>query len=147
MASSKLNLSSSKWKPKLIAEIQSFYGTAVSPKLYIVGDTCWNSSQMCLASQLHICAALKLFISRYETMAGFLDAFAVWLQKDFWNAIEEAEYLIWPFVDASFLMQHDKGNTMAHIVLVMMSLYKHLKVFAGDSTSAAAMVKDIEMRW
>ena len=51
-AAIKITASSSKWMPQLKSLIEEMYGKAVSPKIYTVGGTQWNTTQQCFASQL-----------------------------------------------------------------------------------------------
>ena len=46
----------------------------------------------------------------------------------YWKKLEESEYMVRPFCDAYFLMQRD-GNMMAHVLLVLFNLWKHLSGF------------------
>ena len=64
----------------------------------------------------------------------------------FWVRLEEAELLIRPFCDASFLMQRE-ANSMADVVLMLLNLYRHVREYCGDSEDAKELLLDIENRW
>jgi hypothetical protein len=66
--------------------------------------------------------ACKNFAQKFENIAKFPDACKVWASDAFWHDLEEAELLIRPLCDASYLMQCNKGNTLVHVVLVFLVL-------------------------
>jgi hypothetical protein len=84
----------------------------------------------------------------YEGLTGEKElpsAIRVWSKPDFWIGLGEAELLIRPLVDASFLMQRD-GNNMAHVFLAYLNLYRHVTAF-GDNQVMAPLKKSLEKRW
>ena len=147
VAATKITASSSKWMPQLKSLVDEMYGNKVLSKIYTVAETRWNTTQQCFASQLRTRAACKNFVQKYENMSGFPEACKVWALDEFWVDLEEAELLIRPFCDASYLMQRNKGNTLAHVVLVFLVLYNHVREYCGDSHQVKVMKQDLEKRW
>jgi hypothetical protein len=105
----------------------------------------WNSCQGCFASQLRIQSACKTFLSKHED-SGIPAALMVWKDSNYWHGLEEAELLIHPFCDASFLMQRE-ANTMAHVMLVLLNLSRHIFQYCGDNLASTPMLADLENRW
>jgi hypothetical protein len=68
----------------------------------------------------------------------------VWDDLEFW--FDDAELCIRPFCQVSFLMQRN-GNTMAHVMLVIINLYDQIHDFCGHTEDEVGMLKDIERRW
>ena len=95
---------------------------------------------------LRITTACKAFVLRHKDDSGFPAALLVWMENPFWYDLEEAELLIRPFCDASFLMQRNV-NSMAHVMLILLNLYSHVCEFCGDSPEQEALLKDMEKRW
>lgn len=62
--------------------------------------------------------------------------------------LEEAGLLMRPFCEASFLMQRD-GNTMAHVLLLLLNLYQPVKQFRPGKSRATQLLllKDMNRRW
>jgi hypothetical protein len=75
--------------------------------------------------------ARHLWLSKHEN-SDIPAALMVWKEKECWHKLEEAELLIHPFCDASFLMQQE-ANTMAHVMLVLLNLYHHISKYCGDN--------------
>jgi hAT family C-terminal dimerisation region len=121
----------------------------VSAKIYTVAETRWNTTQQCFASQLRMRDACKNFAQKFENVpdSKFPEACKVWAIGAFWQGLEEAELLIRPLCDASYLMQRNKGNTLAHVVLVFLVLYNHIREYCSNSREVDVMKKDLEMRW
>ena len=147
MAANKITASSSKWLPQLKSVVEEYYGKKVSPKIYTVAETRWNTTQQCFASQLRMRDACKNFAQKFENVSKFPDACKVWANATFWNGLEDAELLIRPLCDASYLMQRNKGNTLAHVVLVFLVLYNHIREYCSDSHEVDVMKKDLQSRW
>jgi hypothetical protein len=145
LASKAINASSSKWLPQLRTLCTEMYGKKAGTSVFTVGETRWNSTQGCFASQLRIQCACKTFVSKHEN-SGIPAALMVWKEKDYWHKLEEAELLIRPFCDASFLMQRE-ANTMAHVMLVLLNLYQHISEYCGDTLVARPLLTDLEKRW
>eukprot|EP00977_Amphora_coffeiformis_P003257 scaffold609_cov170-Amphora_coffeaeformis.AAC.11 len=80
-----------------------------------------SNVQGCFASLLRVRKACKEFGNRYKNCSKFPESCRAWLQGHFWKDIEEAELLMRPFCDASYLLQQT-GNTMAHVMLMMLNL-------------------------
>ena len=73
----------------------------------------------------------------------------VWNDEAFWKKLTEAEMVIRPLCDASFLMQKD-SNTMAHVVVMLLNIYKGLTEYSVhhlDAIEATRMTADINKRW
>ena len=147
MATNKITASSSKWMPQLKNVVVDFYGKKVSSKIYTVAETRWNTTQQCFASQLRMRDACKNFVQKFENVPKFPDACKVWADDAFWHKLEEAELLIRPLCDASYLMQRNKGNTIAHVVLVFLVIYNHVREYCGNSPEVDVLKKDLESRW
>ena len=146
-ASNAINASSSKYLPKLRDQSEKLYGKKVSTKIFSIGVTRWNTTQGCFASQLRMQDSCVLFSTQYAESAGFPKALQVWKEKSYWKDLEEAELLIRPFCDASFLMQRE-ANTMAHVMLVLLNLHVHIQTYCGEDNEAATLIfEDIEKRW
>ena len=105
-ASVTINASSSKWLPQLRNLCAEMYGKKAGTTVFTVGETRWNSCQGCFASQLQILGACKTFVSKHED-SGMPADLMVWKDRAYWKGLEEAELLIRPFCDASFLMQRE----------------------------------------
>ena len=69
----------------------------------------------------------------------------VWGENRYWKKLEEAEYMVRPFCDASFLIQID-GNTMSHVLLVCFNLWKHLSGLEIKE-EVDEMLSDLESRF
>ena len=144
--SNSINASSSKWLPQLKNICESFYGKRVPTAVFAVGETRWNSTQACFASLLRIRSAFEsLAITHRNALQDKPDLLSM-SNFEFWVRLEEAELLIRPFCDASFLMQRE-SNTMADVVLVLLNLYRHVSEYCGDSEDARDLLVDIEKRW
>jgi hypothetical protein len=147
-AAVKITASSSKWYKILRDDfVEPHYGKKAANAVCTIGDTRWNSTQACFASQLRIRSACRAFVTRHKNVTCFPKELLVWEEMAFWFRLEEAELLIRPFCDASFLMQRN-CNTMAHVMLVLLNLYSHISDFCGDSSDEQEdMLKDIKKRW
>jgi hypothetical protein len=147
-AAVKITASSSKWYKILRDDfVEPHYGKKAANAVCTIGDTRWNSTQACFASQLRIRSACRAFVTRHKNVTCFPKELLVWEEMAFWFRLEEAELLIRPFCDASFLMQRN-CNTMAHVMLVLLNLYSHISDFCGDSSDEQEdVLKDIEKRW
>ena len=143
-AAKAINASSSKFSPKLKTMCADMYGNKSPTTILTVGETRWNSTQGCFASQLRIKAACKTFAVKHENELPA--ALKHWATNKFWHELEEAELLVRPFCDASYLTQRD-ANTMAHVVLVLLNLMQHLVTFCGDNGDTLELLADIEKRW
>mgnify|MGYP000627118457 CR=1 FL=1 len=79
-----------------------------------------------------------------------------WGNDDFWVKLEEAELLIRPLVDASFLMQRE-SNTLADVLMMLVNIYKGILEFHGDivefhgadyvNSTPETEREDIRKRW
>ena len=69
----------------------------------------------------------------------------MWGENLYCKKLDEAEYMVRTFCDASFLMQRD-GNTMAHYLLVFLNLWKHLSSF-GSKYEVDEMLSELELRF
>ena len=143
-AASAIIKSSSKWLGRLRDMCEAMYGKRAPVTVATVGETRWNSTQSCFASQLQIQSACRTFVTRYE---GELPAeLEVWGSADFWFKLTEAELLIRPLCDASHLMQWSK-NTLAHVMLVLLNIAIHIIEYCGNDEDATVLLSDIERRW
>lgn len=95
---------------------------------------------------LRIRGACKTFAVKHENALQLLPDLLSMNNNNFWIKLEEAELLVCPFCDASFLMQRD-ANTMADVVLVLLNLYRHIVEYCGTSDDAKELLVDIEKRW
>ena len=141
--------SSSKWLPKLNDQVKKTYGFVHTSGTQVlrIGETRWNSSQGCFASLLRIRKALRLFAVAYAGHDKWPAIFNVLEEPSFWHPLAEAELMIRPFCEASFLMQR-RVNNMGHVLLVLLNLTRHVQEYCGkDSATAKDMLKDIERRW
>ena len=143
-ATNAINKSSSKHLPDLRSSLEHIYGKKVALTLHSVGETRWNTMQATLAAQLRVRTGLKLWASSDDRSPP--SKCEVWTDSTFWMKCEEAELLIRPFCDASFLMQRKK-NTMAHVVFILIHLCDHIVTYCGESDLSTAMLADIEKRW
>jgi hypothetical protein len=75
-----------------------------------------------------------------------IEALKVWSDECFWFKVEEAELLLRPFCDASFLLQRE-NNTLADVVLVLLHLVTHVQDFTGDCEDARKVLADMRRRW
>ena len=143
-----INASSSKWLPKLKDKAEQMYGKGKPFVINSIGDTRWNSAQACFASLLRIKSACSSFANEKQEAPSFPKAVKdAWTSETFWFNLAEAELLIQPFCDCSFLMQREHNNTLAHVVLVFMNLYKHLGEYSSSSKMAAELRAGIVARW
>ena len=134
-AAKAITKSSSKWLPIRRNAISDLHGKmGDNYTICTVGDTRWNSLQGCLASQLRVQEACCVFVACYKRNDKFPAALRVWDVDSFWHNIEEAELLIRPFCDASYLLWRT-SNTMAHVFLVFLNLAKHVIEYCGESTA------------
>ena len=146
-----LNKSSSKWLPKLNDKINVTYGFVHTraTKVMTVCDTRWNSTQACFASQLRIRHAMRVYAIENSCDGSFPNPLKILEDNSYWHKLGEAELLIRPFCEASFLMQR-VTNTMAHVMLVLLNMAKHISDFCrGEETmvASASVILDIEKRW
>lgn len=119
-----------KWYTWLINKVERAYGKGVICTLYTLGATQWNTLQAVFASQLRIrtaCEALVNYYKRSEGTNKLPDCLLEWGKPSFWKMLEEAELLIRPLVDASFLMQRDT-NTLADVLVMLINIYKGTSV-------------------
>ena len=141
-----VNKSSSKWLPLLRNIVQELYGRGIDIHVYTVGDTRWNSVQACFSSQLRIKSACRQLAIRHKEHPKFPSALLPWGSDTFWKDVEEAELLVRPLCDASYLLQRT-GNTLAHVVLVFFNLAIHIVQYCGGSPHHELLLCDIEKRW
>jgi hypothetical protein len=144
-----INASSSKWLSKFRDKAETLYGKRAAKALLTMGETRWNSAQACFASLLRVRSACKAFAAEKQVAPDFPSAVkGVWTSDDFWDGLEVAERLIRPFCEASFLLQRE-SNTLAHVLLVFINLYRHIKVYSDSEPSELAdeLWKDIKKRW
>lgn len=99
--------SSSKWYARLRTIAGRKYGKQAANTIFTLAETRWNSLQAVFASQLRIRGACELLFHEHKDDPQWRDAFNVWTDRTFWFRLEEAELLIRPFCDASFLMQRE----------------------------------------
>jgi hypothetical protein len=106
-AAAAIRQSSSKWYARLRNICDRRYGKAAAHTIFTLAETRWNSLQAVFASQLRIRGACDLLCHEHNDDPRWPSALNVWQDKAFWNQLVEAELLIRPFCDASFLMQRD----------------------------------------
>ena len=133
--SNSINASSSKWLPQLKGICEKQYGKRVPCAIFSVGETRWNSTQACFASMLRIRSAFQSLAHDHRNLLRDKPDLLAMNDFEFWVRLEEAELLIRPFCDASFLMQRE-SNTMADVVLMILNLYRHVSEYCGDSDDA-----------
>ena len=145
-AAKAFNASSSKWLPRLRDECESLYGKRAPSSVFTVGETRWNSTQACFGSLLRIKRGCQSFALKNDHETKYPADLLIIKDTTFWIKLQEAELLIRPFCDASFLMQRE-ANTMADVVLVLLNLYGHIHDYCGDSDEAQVLLVDMEKRW
>ena len=69
-----------------------------------------------------------------------------WCENSFLITLKNAKLLISPFCDASFLTQRNE-NTMAHVLLVLIHLVKHIQDSCSDIFKSRVLLLDIEISW
>ena len=143
-AAKAVKASSSKWLKILYDKIKHYYGKFIAVTIFMIGETWWKSTQACFASKLCIRHACRQFCADYSPGNEFPKELRVWDENQYWKKLEEYEYMVNPFCEASFLMQR-YGNTMAHILLVFFNLWKHLSCF-GSEDEVDEILSDLESR-
>ena len=138
-----INASMSKWSPQILTRADQMYGKHRSKNIMIVVETHWNSTQGCFASLLHMRGACQVFAIQPQNAPKFPMACIPWCENSFWITLKNAEILIRPFCDASFLMQGN-ANTMTHVLLVLLHIFKHIKESCGDISESRVLLPDIE---
>ena len=126
-------------------KIEHYYGKGIAVTIFTIGKTRWNSTQACFASQLRIRHACRQFCANYSPRSNFQKQFRVWGDNCYWKKLDEAKYIVRPFCDTFFLMHRD-GNTMAHVLLVFLNLWKHLSGF-GSKDEVDKMLSELESRF
>ena len=96
---------SGKWHKQFQDVRTRKHGKGVATTLMTIGDTHWNTAQGCLASTLCARAACEEMAFICHNDSEFPKELNAWSQPDFWHNNTEAELLIRPFCDSSFLMQ------------------------------------------
>lgn len=142
----KISTSSSKWAVKFYNTVDDVYDKKLTLKILTIGATRWNSAQAMFASQLRVKTACRVFHTLHNDEDDFPAEFEEWHSDSFWHDMEEAELLIRPFCEASFILQCD-GRTMADVFLILLNLYSHLSVYAAGTLYAGKIKKVIECRW
>ena len=145
-SASKIKKLSSKWYKRLQNFCDQRYGKQAATTIVTLADTRWNSLQGVLASLCRIQGAIEDFIHYYRTDKDLPDACKCWRDEDFWHKIKEAEMLIHPFCEASFLMQSD-DNTLANVFLMMVNLYQSVQVHFGTPDVCQMVTADLKKRW
>ena len=87
-----------------------------------------------------------VFAIQHQNEPQFPMSCIPWRENSFWITLKNAELLIFPFCDASFLMQRNT-NTMAHVLLVLLHLVKNIQESSGDISESRVLLIDIEKRW
>ena len=144
-----IKVSSAKYLPKLVETCNRVYGKSHSYNIFIPAETRWNSIQQCFAGLLRIKSALKLFSVEYDNASKFPAACKHFTDDSFWTKLAEAELMIRPFCDASYLMQRE-CNTLAHVMLVSLTLTHFIIASFGsgnDTDESNKLIQDIEKRW
>ena len=144
-AAKAVNASSSKWLKIRYDILEHYYGKGIAVTIFTIDETRWNSTQACFSYQLRIRHACRQFCADYSPRSKFPKQLRVWGENRYWKKLEEAEYMVRPFCDASFLMQRD-GNIMAHVLLVFFNLWKHLSGF-GSEDKIDEMLSELESRF
>lgn len=106
-AATVVRASSSKWYARLRNISGSRYGKTAANTIFTLAETRWNSLQAVFASQLRIRRACELLYHENKDDPKWPHCLNVWSDRTFWFKLEEAELLIRPFCDASFLMQRE----------------------------------------
>ena len=146
---SALQKSSAKWAKRFYDIVDDIYERDTTLRLMTLGTTRWNSAQGMFASQLRVRTACKLFCLRFAGGTGddkYPKELDGWQDNDYWKDAQEAELMIRPFVEASFVLQCN-GRTKADVMLVLLNMFQHLNGFAEGSTYANTLTFDIERRW
>ena len=148
-SASAVKSSSSKWYKRLRDTAERYYGKKVPTTVLTLADTRWNSLQGCFASLLRIRKACRATILENEHDPKLPDALRVWENNAFWKELEDAELLVRPLCDASFLMQRE-GNTLAHVLVMLVNVYKGIAEYHGETLDGAEenpVVADVAKRW
>ena len=140
-----INASMSKWSPQILTRADQMYGKHRSKNIMIVVETHWNSTQGCFASLLRMRGACRVFAIYHQYVPKFPMACIPWCENSFWITLKNAELLICPFCNASFLMQRN-SKTMAHVLLVLFHLAKHIQESCGDISESRFLLLDIDKR-
>lgn len=106
-AATDVRKSSSKWYARLRNISERRYGKSAANTIFTLAETRWNSLQAVFASQLRIRGACELLYHEHNDDPKWPSSLDVWRERTFWFKLEEAELLIRPFCDASFLMQRE----------------------------------------
>jgi hypothetical protein len=138
--------SHSKWYAKLRQICIRLYGHKAASTLFSLAETRWNSLQAMFASQLRIRQACKLLYYEGHALPRWPAACNVWPDTTFWHNLEEAELLIRPFCDSSFLMQRE-ANTVADVFVMLVNLYTHILDYHGSQEDSLSLTRDISTRW
>lgn len=139
-----LSKSSSKWLKRLRDKMMELYGKVL--KLYVPGDTRWNSLQACMGSILRCRNALEVLHVTYKYNADYPKDLLVLGDASFWTSRLSAEVMIRPLGEASFLMQRS-GNTVAHVFLMLGTLARYFKDIAVDENGQEDILVRVRQNW
>ena len=139
----------SDWGSKLQEVCDMYYGKEATTKLFALLESDWNSTQACFASQLRIEDACKEFA---ESNIDSLPAvFKIWSDTNYWRSLKIAEQLIRPFCQISQWMmmvtQSDSNLSMAHVMLIVLTLFKNVSEYMNSDQDAAALLEEMEELW
>lgn len=122
----KFNKSSSKWLVRLNEASKLIYGKC--PALQTLLEVRWNSAQSCLASVLRIKSAFRCVHLEYATddSSQFPTVFNNLGDSEFWKNVEDAEHVIRPLAEASFILQRNQTK-LSDGLLVWGKIYRTLR--------------------
>ena len=144
--SKSISKSSAKWAKRFYDIVDDTYERDNAMRLLTLAATRWNSAQAMFASQLRVSTACKVFCVCWAGEDGWAKEYNSWQDYSFWKNAAEAELMIRPLVEASFVLQCD-GRTKADVMLVLLNIHDHLNEFAKGTSYSEEITKDIEQRW
>ncbi|KAE9088006.1 hypothetical protein PF005_g11510 [Phytophthora fragariae] len=137
-----LNGSSSKWLPRAEKVIMETYELNKPLAFLSLCYTRWNSMQGCFASLLRVKTGLKQFATRFRYYSDLPSDVLVFNDETFWTTLEDAEQIIRPLCNASYILQRDE-NTLVDVVLCFRGIFDGF--VAGPH--ARELIPLVEERW
>jgi len=138
---------SAEWSALFRDCVSRIYGSDASPSLFSVGGGQWTSCQACFASLLRLQTACKYFADEHAGSSEYPKGCLTWENETFWNGLRQAEIALRPLCDASFLLQKNRQVTLAHVVLVVLNLYRSSKAPEYPPDMALEFRDDLDRRW
>jgi len=143
-AANELHKPSEPWLDILSQKQKLHYGNKGIRPISVLTSSWWSCIQATLATQLRSHKACKEVALHG---AGELPApLHVWADELWWEKLRDAELLIRPLTDASFLLQRTE-NTLAHIVLMFFNMARHLIIHGQSKEAVTTLLSQIEASW